>query len=64
MEAAKRSEGIGINEVGANEFHTFILFATDLNKRQQAMQSVSAIRTQSIPSCTGSNPNNPTLTMF
>jgi hypothetical protein len=42
MEAAKRSEGI--NEVGANEFHTFILFATDLNKRQQAMQSVIRIR--------------------
>ena len=58
MEAAKRSEGIGINEVGANEFHTFILFATDLNKRQQAMQSVRN------PSCTGSNPINPTLTMF
>jgi hypothetical protein len=40
MEAAKRSEDI--NEVGAN----FILFATDLNRRQQAMQSV--IRTQSV----------------
>lgn len=36
-EAVKRIEGIA--EVGANEVK-FILFATDLNKRQQTMQSV------------------------